>query len=416
MGRGVFVVFVWSNQTAPAFDNCTMIAAFLASLGIVVAALVMAETVVASEPSFKGFAAMATTSCREDPSSVPVPLDVTIMRLPPSGPAGRIVVRFSKSNDQPLAEWRFDQTCSPQVARAVLFDERGILSNLIHLDPITGDETDREFLNPAVPDGVEVAGVRVGHIDSGAAYTLPLYMGRLARDDDGALVGYDYWDEDARPFDLDVGTSPFQPFRHGTTVSSILLNEAPSASLVLIRYPRPDMSRMADAVEYLKAAGVRIVLMPLGSDRADLWTAFEAAVRVHPDMLFIVSAGNDGRDIDVDPVYPAALDVPNMIVVTSADDFGRLATGSNWGARSVDLMVPGEGVDVTDHRGAAGKASGSSFAAPRVAALAARILEANPSITMSALIQAIKDRARRPLVRGGAPVQWGWIPDPADDF
>jgi len=51
----------------------------------------------------------------------------------------------------------------------------------------------------------------------------------------------------------------------------------------------------------------------------------------HGDMLFIVSAGDDGLDIDAEPLYPAAFGLPNMIVVTSSDDFGRLAEGANRG-------------------------------------------------------------------------------------
>ena len=41
-------------------------------------------------------------------------------------------------------------------------------------------------------------------------------------------------------------------------------------------------------------------------------------------------------------------------------------------------MVPAEQVEVTDFRGARGTASGSSYAVPRVAALAARLKAANP--------------------------------------
>ena len=132
-------------------------------------------------------------------------------------------------------------------------------------------------------------------------------------------------------------------------------------------------------------------------------------------MLFIVSAGNDGIDIDADPLYPAASDLDNMLVVTSADDFGRLARGSNWGARHVDLLVPAESVDVTDHRGARVQASGSSYAVPRVAALAVRLLAANPDWTTDELIAAIAARAVPGMDRGAPRVRLGWLPDPAAD-
>ena len=85
-------------------------------------------------------------------------------------------------------------------------------------------------------------------------------------------------------------------------------------------------------------------------------------------MLFVVSAGNDGVDIDRSPVYPAALDLDNLLVATSADDFLRPAARVNWGPESVDYLLPAEQVPVLDLDGAETLASGSSYAVPRTAA------------------------------------------------
>ncbi|MEQ9361824.1 MAG: S8 family serine peptidase, partial [Rhodospirillales bacterium] len=153
-----------------------------------------------------------------------------------------------------------------------------------------------------------------------------------------------------------------------------------------------------------------------GPPAAGEWLASAPGATPRPHMLFIVSAGNDGRDLDKTPVFPASLGLENILTVTSADAGGRLARGSNWGASRVDVMVPGEQVAVTDHRGAAGKASGSSFAVPRVTALAARLLAKHPDWRGPELKAAILKRARKPF-GGDAPLlRHGWIPDPTDDF
>ncbi|MBI3113507.1 MAG: S8 family serine peptidase, partial [Rhodospirillales bacterium] len=156
--------------------------------------------------------------------------------------------------------------------------------------------------------------------------------------------------------------------------------------------------------------------MAMGSSKRADWDALAEAAARRPHMLFVISAGNDGRDIDKEPVYPAVLKLPNFLVVTSADAFGRLAAGSNWGRDSVDVMVPGEQVPVFDHRGAEGKASGSSFAVPRVAALAARLMAKNPAWRGPELKRAIIARARLSRFYDPQPVRHGWIPDPTDDF
>ncbi len=271
-----------------------------------------------------------------------------------------------------------------------------------------------EVLQAPWPEGRDPGGIRVALVDSGLAYDLPLFRGRLARDGEGTPLGYDYWDLDPWPYDGDVSRGPFLPIRHGTAVASILAREAPGAALIPFRYPRPEMSRMADLVARAAKAGARILAMPLGSRKSGDWRAFERALRGR-DILAVVSAGNDGRDIDKDPVYPAALTLENILTVTSADAFGRLASGSNWGAEAVDVMLPAENLEIIDFRGASGRASGSSYAVPRLAALAARILARDPGLNAAELKARILARATpSPFERKGV-VSAGWIPDPASD-
>jgi len=151
----------------------------------------------------------------------------------------------------------------------------------------------------------------------------------------------------------------------------------------------------------------------MGSYSRDDWICFYDGAKKHPNILFVISAGNDGFDIDSNPVFPASLDLENMVVVTSSDQFGRLPPQSNYGQVSVDLMVPAEKVDVFDHRGVYTTAGGSSYAAPRVAALAARYLTENTGASTADIIDFLKSRA---INSRSSPVSFGWIPDPSDNF
>ncbi|MDD9878392.1 MAG: S8 family serine peptidase [Magnetovibrio sp.] len=306
--------------------------------------------------------------------------------------------------------------CRVREGRRLVYGADGKPERLAVLAPDLAETLSEEALNPAIPAGTDPGGVAVAVVDTGVNYTLDAVARRLARGADGGLVGYDFWDGDARPFDVDTGRSPFFPLHHGTAVTSIILREAPAARIIPYRFPRPEMTKMAELVEHADASGVVIVNMAMGSNRRADWQAFEAAARARPHMLFIVSAGNNGRDIDTRPVYPAALGLENILVVTSADAFGRLARGSNWGREHVDVMVPGEQVAVLDHRGVEGQASGSSFAVPRVAALAARFLAKHPAWRAPELKRAILSRAKASPRQPNLPLKHGWIPDPTDDF
>ena len=102
------------------------------------------------------------------------------------------------------------------------------------------------------------------------------------------------------------------------------------------------MCLFKDLIDHAQRTGVKIINMSMGLYSRDDWICFYDGAKEHPHILFVVSAGNDGFDIDSNPVFPASLDLENMVVVTSFDQFGRLPTQSNYGRGSVDLMVPAE--------------------------------------------------------------------------
>jgi subtilisin family serine protease len=302
--------------------------------------------------------------------------------------------------------------CAIDSGRRLDYDESGRAVAVEPLDGTLQVDGPGERLKAALPLRHDPGGVTVAQIDTGVNYLLPQIARRLARDAGGHMLGYDYWTLDDEPFDSHPARSPFFPERHGTATASVLLREAPMARLIPYRYPRPAMERMAQLIDDAAAKGARVITISLGSDHRAEWEGFADGLARHPEMLAIVSAGNDGRDLDKAPVYPAALGLANMISVTSADAAtGRPAEGANWGARSVLLAVPGQDIPVIDFAGQAQRFSGSSFAAPRVAALAVRLLAAHPAWRAAELKAAIL--ARVVPVAGARPVAVGAILDPS---
>lgn len=62
------------------------------------------------------------------------------------------------------------------------------------------------------------------------------------------------------------------------------------------------------------------------------------------DILFIAAAGNDGTNNDTSPHYPGNYDNVNIISVASIKSTGAISSFSNYGATTVDLAAPGEGI------------------------------------------------------------------------
>jgi subtilisin family serine protease len=311
---------------------------------------------------------------------------------------------------RPLLLATADHSCTIHTARGVTYDAAGRPEWLQDLDSELRPIGEPEPLNPPVPAGADRPGIPVGLADSGVNYLLPEIASHLARSPDGEILGYDYWDLDRRPFDVSPTPDPFFPGHHGTLTASLVLEGAPVAKLVPYRYPRHDMARMTALVEDAAARGVRVMNLSLVSrDRAE-WLPFEAAAAAHPEMLFVVAAGNYGRDIDRQPHYPASFALANMVVVTSATADGRLTYGVNWGSRSVDRLVQGENVSALDFDGERRFVSGSSYATARVTALAACLLAGHPEWSTAQLKSAIFREAR---ADEAGDVAVGFVPDAA---
>jgi hypothetical protein len=349
--------------------------------------------------------------------ALPDAAEIRIESVAPGGQLRRLLIEYHApepgGGTRPGMALTADGSCAVTSGRRLLYEPGSPHPVAIeHLDRALESTGDREPLNPPVPPGRDRGGVPVALVDSGVNYLLPDIKRALARDGDGRILGHDYWDRDDRPFDANPARSVFFPQRHGTRTASLLLREAPAARLVPYRYPRPDMDRMTALIDDAAAKGVVVMNISMGSNRREDWEAFAAAAENHPDMLFVLSAGNNGRDIDAQPVYPAALALDNTITVTSSEDSGELARGSNWGGRAVDLMVPAERLVVTAFDGGEIAVSGSSYAAVRISALAARLLARHPGWRAPELTTAIFARALLPPVTVAGRIAEGFMPRP----
>ena len=319
---------------------------------------------------------------------------------------------FYNENEEPLLLVNVDKKCNIMVSRLIQRDITGKIFSIDNLSSDFSEVKSSEYFNPPLKKQKPFKGIKVAIVDTGVNYNLDFIADKISRIDESNLTGYDFEDDDSLPYDIDTGRSVFFPMHHGTSVSSIILREAPMSELVVYRFPRSEMCKFENLIEHISVNKIKIVNLSMGSVNKDDWQCFYRAAKSNKNILFFVSAGNDGKNIDFDKIYPASFDLENIIVITSSDISGNLAQGSNFGSVSVDFLIPGEQIPVMDHRGVKTNASGSSFAVPRVVAMAIRILSNNTN----ANILDIKSKLISRAIRSNEKVKYGWIPDPLDNY
>lgn len=138
-------------------------------------------------------------------------------------------------------------------------------------------------------------------------------------------------------------------------------------------------------------SGATIVNCSWGNSSADPDLAkaykkfFEKMNKEHSDVLFVCSAGNNGKALNGENRYPSGLSLPNMITVGNVMNDGTRAASSNMSSANfeVTLAAPGQqsvqgigddGTIVNDY-------GGTSMATPHVTAAAAMLRSLNPKLS-----------------------------------
>lgn len=221
--------------------------------------------------------------------------------------------------------------------------------------------------------------------------------------------------------DLDYGNSDVKgpDALHGTHVSGIIGairgnklggdGVATNVQLMALRaVPGGDEydKDIALAIRYAVDNGAKIINMSFGKafspHQKEVYEALRYAEQ--NDVLLVHAAGNDSKDIDKEPNFPATMyefqDSENTMLLTIGASTrhakkGELAASfSNYGQKTVDIFAPGFEIYNTVTEGKYEIQQGTSMAAPMVAGAAALLKSYFPALTMKEIKDIILESGK----------------------
>lgn len=143
------------------------------------------------------------------------------------------------------------------------------------------------------------------------------------------------------------------------------------SSLALYRrkvFYRQETKKIIESFDLSVRQGARVINFSSGSPYFDADT-FDQWLKANPEVALVVSAGNEGRDLDKYPHYPCSIKRANLFCVGSINLKRNRSEFSNYGHGIIKALG--------DHK----KLKGTSFAAPEVSRALAIILKNRPKIS-----------------------------------
>lgn len=301
---------------------------------------------------------------------------------------------------------------SPVAEEAIAVPSDPQVANQWHIDNTVNPDADLNVLD--VWDDYTGDGVIVGIVDSGIQYDHPDLAYAYRTD-----LDYDAKDHDGDAYAAAAGEN------HGTALAGIIAGAINGSGTVGIAHGADivgysvgpsgvPLSRWVDAMENADAADI---LNNSWGYYGAFYDSFDKPVFQAAENALIdaVSAGRDGLGQIVtfaagnyghygdDANYHAFQNNPWVITVGATNEAGEVASFSAQGA-VVLTSAPGENVLTTDRTGSAGytsgdyvTGSGTSIAAPAVAAVTALMLEANPLLGYRDVQEILALSSRNPL-------------------
>jgi thermitase len=162
-------------------------------------------------------------------------------------------------------------------------------------------------------------------------------------------------------------------------------------------------------IDYARTHGAHIINASWGSGSSSQSLRSAITRARSAGIIFVAAAGNDGMNNDRSPNYPSSYALDNIVAVGASDRSDGLASFSDFGAASVDLLAPGVSIYSTwDSSDSAYKTlDGTSMATPFVTGTFALLKARFPDKSYTQLIAAVLNSVDKVSAAAGKTVSGG---------
>jgi len=315
------------------------------------------------------------------------------LQLPSGQTADQILPTMNADTDLWYAEPNYYADAAPDGSRIIITGTRIIITGTGGLTPTPAGGFDQwAWTQIGLTNAQKIStgqGVIVAVLDTGLCADHPLLQSNIT-------AGYDFVKMTGTFLDAgngldDNGDGLVDEFvGHGTHVAGIIVSAAPGVQIMPIRVLNSDgvgtYWEVSQGIRYAVDHGAKVINMSLTAPRLTASLSDAIAYAAAHGVIVVAAAGNN----DPGPNYPAGYSDPLAVIGVGASDRGDVIASFSGGLPGdTDVFAPGVDIYSSFPYNGFALGTGTSMAAPIVAAEAAMLIARHPSWSAGEIEQRI---------------------------
>ncbi len=314
------------------------------------------------------------------------------LQLPSGQTAEQIMPTLIMDTDLWYAESNYYAETAPDGTKINIGGTKINIGGTGDVTPIPPGGTHWEWAKIGLLDAQKIStgqGIIVAVLDTGLAADHPLLQSNIT-------TGYDFVKMTGSFLDAgngldDNGNGTVDEFvGHGTHVAGIIVTAAPGVQIMPIRVLNSDgvgtYWEVSQGIRYAVDHGAKVISMSLTAPRLTPSLSDALAYAAAHGVIVVAAAGND----DPGPNYPAGYSDPLAVIgVGASDQNDNKASFSGGLPADTDVFAPGVDIYSSFPYNGFALGTGTSMAAPIVAAEAAMLIARHPDWSATEITQRI---------------------------